>query len=107
MLAFRFLAGLGGCAPQTVGGGVLGDLWRTEERGMAVALYTLAPVLGPALGPLLGAWISEKTTWRWSFWAVTMFGAAVQILIFFTLPETYGPRIRKSLLSPHSLQNDN
>ncbi|EME46470.1 hypothetical protein DOTSEDRAFT_42977 [Dothistroma septosporum NZE10] len=93
MLAFRFLSGLGGCVPQVTGGGVLSDLWRAEERGMAMALYTLAPLLGPALGPIMGAWITEKTTWRWSFWAVTMFGAAVQILIFFTLPETYGPRI--------------
>ena len=42
---------------------------------------------------MIGAWITEKTTWRWSFWAVTMFGTAVQTLIFFTLPETYGPRI--------------
>lgn len=48
MLAFRFLAGLGACAPQTIGGGVLGDLWSSDERGMAVAIYTLAPVLGPA-----------------------------------------------------------
>lgn len=65
MLAFRFLSGLGACAPLTIGGGVLSDLWSPEERGMAVALYSLAPLLGPALGPLLGAWITEKTTWRW------------------------------------------
>lgn len=93
MLAFRFLAGLGACAPQTVGGGVLSDLWTSEERGMAVALYTLAPVLGPSAGPLMGAWIAEKTTWRWSFWAVTIFGVTVQVLIHFTLDETYEPRI--------------
>lgn len=93
MLAFRFLSGLGACAPQTVGGGVLSDLWRSEERGMAVALYTAAPLLGPTLGPLIGAWVTEKSTWRWAFWAVTIFGVLVQVLIFFTLNETYGPRI--------------
>ena len=93
MLAFRFLAGLGACAPQTVGGGVLSDLWTSEERGMAVAIYTLAPILGPAVGPLIGAWITARTTWRWSFWAVTIFGVTVQVLIYFTLPETFAPRI--------------
>jgi MFS family permease len=93
MLAFRFLAGLGACAPQTVGGGVLSDLWTSEERGVAVALYTLAPVLGPSAGPLIGAWITERTTWRWSFWAVTIFGVSVQVLIYFTLAETFAPRI--------------
>lgn len=93
MLAFRFLAGLGACAPQTIGGGVLSDLWTSEERGKAVALYTLAPILGPSLGPLIGAFVSEKATWRWSFWAVTMFGVTVQVLFYFTAAETYGPRI--------------
>lgn len=93
MIAFRFLSGLGACTPQTVGGGVLSDLWKSEERGTAVALYTLAPILGPSFGPIIGAWIAEKTTWRWCFWAVTIFGVVVQVLIYFTLPETYGPRI--------------
>jgi MFS family permease len=87
MLAFRFLAGLGACAPQTVGGCVLSDLWTSEERGMAVALYTLAPVLGPSVGPLMGACITERTIWLWSFWAVTIFGVVVQGLIYFTLSE--------------------
>ena len=93
MLAFRFLSGLGACVAPTVGGGVLGDLFRSEERGMAVAVYTLAPLLGPSIGPLIGAWVTERVSWRGGFWAVTMFGAAIQILVYFTLPETYGPRL--------------
>ena len=93
MLAFRMLAGIGACAPQTIGGGVLSDMWSSEQRGMAVAIYSLAPILGPSVGPLIGAWITEKTTWRWSFYAVTIFGAVVQILIYFTLNETFGPLI--------------
>lgn len=65
LIAFRFLAGLGGSAPLAVGGGALGDCWRPEERGRAIALYSLAPLLGPVLGPVAGAWIAQKTTWRW------------------------------------------
>lgn len=65
LIAFRFLAGLGGSAPLAVGGGVLGDCWRPEERGRAIALYSLAPLLGPVLGPVAGAWIAQRTTWRW------------------------------------------
>ena len=52
MLTFRILAGIGACAPQTVGGGVLSDCFRSEERGMAVAVYTLGPTLGPSLAPM-------------------------------------------------------
>ena len=48
-----------------IGGGVLGDCWKPEERGQAIALYSLAPLLGPVIGPVAGAWIAEKSTWRW------------------------------------------
>ena len=41
-LAFRFLSGLGACTLLTIGAGVLSDLWRAEEIGMAVGLYTSA-----------------------------------------------------------------
>ncbi|KAF7929017.1 hypothetical protein EAE99_004761 [Botrytis elliptica] len=64
-----------------------------EEIGMAIGLYTLAPLLAPALGPLLGAWIVERSTWKWCFFSITIFGVIVQTLVFFTLKETYGPRI--------------
>ena len=57
------------CGRDTViialGGGVIGDCWRTEERGKAIAVYSLAPLLGPSIGPLIGAWIAQRTTWRW------------------------------------------
>ena len=39
-----------------VGGGVLGDVWHAEERGKAIAIYTLAPLLGPVIGPVCGGW---------------------------------------------------
>jgi hypothetical protein len=50
LIAFRFLAGLGGSAPLALGGGVLSDCWRAEERGKAISIYSLAPLLGPAVG---------------------------------------------------------
>lgn len=53
LIAFRFLAGLGGSAPLALGGGVLSDCWRAEERGKAISIYSLAPLLGPAVGKLL------------------------------------------------------
>ena len=35
-----------------LGGGVLSDCWRAEERGKAIAIYSLAPFIGPAVGPI-------------------------------------------------------
>ena len=65
LIAFRFLAGLGGSAPPAVGGAVIGDLFDAEHRGQAISIYSLAPLLGPVIGPIAGAWIAEKSTWRW------------------------------------------
>ena len=50
MLAFRFLSGLGGSAPLAIGGGVLSDVFEAHERGKAISIYSLAPLLGPAIG---------------------------------------------------------
>ncbi|KAG1731336.1 MFS polyamine transporter [Suillus paluster] len=105
LLAFRFLAGLGGSAPLSIGGGVLGDCWRPEERGAAFAIYSLAPLLGPVIGPITGAWIAERSTWRWVFRSSSIVDAAILIIGLFVLQETYAPlllerkaeRIRKSM----------
>lgn len=48
-----------------IGGGVLGDVWKAEQRGQAMAIYTLAPQLGPCIGPICGAWIAARSSWRW------------------------------------------
>lgn len=94
MIVFRLLAGIGGSAPMAVGG-VLGDCWHPEERGKAVGIYSLAPLLGPALGPLVGAWIAEKTTWRWVFWSTSITAVLVQISGLFFLQETFPPTLLK------------
>lgn len=60
LIAFRFLSGLGGSAPLALGGGVLGDCFHAEERGRAIAIYSLAPLLGPAVGPIAGGFIALK-----------------------------------------------
>lgn len=44
---------------------MISDTWGTHERGKAIAIYSLAPLLGPVIGPVAGAWIAEKSTWRW------------------------------------------
>ncbi|KAJ7680192.1 major facilitator superfamily domain-containing protein [Mycena olivaceomarginata] len=93
LLAFRFLSGLGGSAPLAIGGGVLGDIWEAEERGQALAIYSLAPLLGPVVGPLCGAFIAEKSTWRWVFWSTSIVDVGIQILGILYLRESYAPFI--------------
>ncbi|KAL1733727.1 major facilitator superfamily domain-containing protein [Schizophyllum commune] len=105
IIVFRFFAGLGGSSPLSVGGGVLSDVWRAEERGAAIAIYSLMPLLGPVIAPVTGAWVAERTTWRWVFWSTSIFTCFVQALGLIFLRETFEPvllarkanRIRKEL----------
>jgi MFS family permease len=44
-------------------------------------------------GPIAGGFISQNTTWRWVFWAVSIADAAVQISGIFFLQETWAPKL--------------
>ncbi|KAK2060985.1 major facilitator superfamily transporter [Colletotrichum caudatum] len=91
LIAFRFFAGLGGSAPLAIGGGVLADLFEAEQRGKAISIYTLMPMLGPAIGPIAGGFVTENTTWRWIFYSTTILTAVIQSIGIFVLQETYAP----------------
>ena len=93
MIICRFFAGLGGSAPLSIGGGVLSDCWHPEQRGRAIAIYSLAPLVGPALGPIAGAFITANTTWRWIFWASCLLCVGIQLIGLFLLQETYAPKL--------------
>ncbi|KAL8728861.1 MAG: hypothetical protein Q9166_005101 [cf. Caloplaca sp. 2 TL-2023] len=109
MIAFRFLSGLGGSATLAVrsnfslcdsrtdrfqiGGGVLSDCWKAEQRGRAISLYSLAPLLGPAIGPIAGGFVTENTTWRWTFYTTSIADALIQLSGLFFLRETYPPKL--------------
>ncbi|KAL9078145.1 MAG: hypothetical protein Q9157_002939 [Trypethelium eluteriae] len=50
LIASRFLAGFGASAIYALAGGVLGDVWRPEQRGRSLGVYMLIPLLGAAVG---------------------------------------------------------
>jgi MFS family permease len=52
LIAARFLAGFGASAIYALAGGVLGDVWRPEQRGRSLGIYLVIPVLGAAVGSL-------------------------------------------------------
>lgn len=71
------------------------DLWAPEERGKAVGLYTLGPLLGPVLGPIAGGFIAERTTWRWVFYATSIVAGISEVLGLIFLRETYPPVLKR------------
>lgn len=64
LIVFRFFAGIGGSGCLTIGGGVISDLFRREQRGLAMAIYGAGPLLGPVIGPICGGFIAQRAGWR-------------------------------------------
>ncbi|MCJ1281917.1 hypothetical protein MMC26_001240 [Xylographa opegraphella] len=89
LIGFRFLAGCAGSAVLTMGGGTVADLFRQEERGSAIALFSAGPLLGPVVGPVAGGFLSQAKGWRWVFWVIAIFAGALTIVCFLVLRESY------------------
>ncbi|KAK3369718.1 major facilitator superfamily domain-containing protein [Lasiosphaeria ovina] len=81
LIVFRFFTGVGGSGCLTLGAGVIADVFRTDERGFAIGIYTLGPLIGPTLGPVIGGFLSQSIGWRWDFWIVLIAGSTVTALI--------------------------
>lgn len=92
ILILRFFCGFFASPALAVAGGTITDIWRPEERGVAMALFCVAPFLGPVLGPIVGGFAAEEKGWKWTQWVSLMFSGAILPLVVF-LPETYKPVI--------------
>lgn len=89
----RFLGGLGGCAPLNVGAGTLADIWSDKERQKAMALYSLAPLLGPCIAPIISSFVVVRTNWHWCFFYLAIFNFCVGAVGLCIFEETYQPRL--------------
>lgn len=88
LIVFRFFSGVGGAGCLTLGGGVISDIFRADQRGFAMGIWTLGPLFGPNVGPLIGGFIAETIGWRWDFWIVLIVAVIVTALIEFLNKET-------------------
>ncbi|KAI1747785.1 synaptic vesicle transporter [Xylaria castorea] len=88
LLVFRLFAGLGGSACLSIGGGIVSDLFDSNERGVATAVFALGPLLGPVIGPIIGGFLSQASGWRWVFWLLLIIGSLTALLQIFASRET-------------------
>src|ERR1700753_4267417 len=77
----------------TLVGGTLADLWKNEERGVPMAVFSAVPFVGPAIGPLVGGFLSDAAGWRWLYWIQLILSAVCWMLISITVPETHAPTL--------------
>ncbi|CAI7582146.1 unnamed protein product [Penicillium palitans] len=109
LLAFRLFAGISGSSPVTLGAGSVADMFVREERGAALSIYGLGPLMGPVIGPIAGGYLSQAQGWRWVFWLLAIVSGVAVIIVSILQSETYEPvllrrratRIRKEMGHPH------
>jgi multidrug resistance protein len=92
LLISRAISGLGFSAPMCLVGGTLADIWRPQERGLAMAMFSAAPFLGPVIGPLAGGYLGDAAGWRWLYWLQLILGGISWVMITL-VPETYAPTV--------------
>ncbi|KAF2472292.1 MFS general substrate transporter [Lindgomyces ingoldianus] len=108
LIIMRLLAGTGGSACLTIGSGVISDLFLPEQRGKAMAMYSLGILFGPVLGPICGGFIAQRAGWKWDFWVVFIAGVTITSGIILMGRETNAivlidrktARLRKELNRP-------
>ncbi|KAF9009713.1 major facilitator superfamily domain-containing protein [Cyathus striatus] len=94
LMIFRFIQALGASPGMSVGAGVLGDIYKLEERGGAMGVFFAAILVGATLAPLAGGAAAHYASWRILQFSLGVFGLISFIFTLFFLPETSHPGSR-------------
>jgi DHA2 family multidrug resistance protein len=95
IVIFRILQGMCGAALVPLSQAVMFDIYPAEQRGRAMALWTMGVMIGPIFGPILGGWLTENHSWRWVFYINVPFGVVTAFGLLTFLKETsYGKKAR-------------
>jgi DHA2 family multidrug resistance protein len=100
LIFFRVLQGTTGGGLQPLSQAVLLEEFPPEERGKAMAFWSLGIVAAPVLGPTLGGWITDTYSWRWVFYInlpVGLFSLLMISLFLYDPPYIRRERLRVDL----------
>lgn len=80
LVFFRFIQGLGGGALLVTSQTIITEVYPSEKRGMAQALYGMGVIVGPTLGPPLGGYIVDHFSWPYIFYINIPIGVIATLL---------------------------
>ncbi len=82
LIVFRVLQGITGGGLQPLSQAVMLEEFPVEERGKAMASWSIGIIAAPILGPTLGGWITDSYSWRWVFYINLPVGMISLLMIF-------------------------
>lgn len=88
MVFFRFMQGVFGASLVPLSQSIMLQIFPGEQRGKAMAIWSMGVMVAPILGPTLGGWLTETVSWRWTFYINLPVGIASFFLALRHVPET-------------------
>lgn len=84
---FRMGVGIGEAGGSPPSYSLISDYFRPEERGTALAIYSLGVPAGSMFGSALGGWIAAEWGWRTAFFVMGVPGIILAILLLLVVRE--------------------
>jgi predicted MFS family arabinose efflux permease len=99
LIVFRLCSGATSASVQAVGAGTIADIWESFERGRAMGIFYLGPLLGPLFAPIIGGALAQELGWQATMWFLAIYGLVVELCILLFLPETLAKKKKDELPS--------
>lgn len=97
LLACRALQGMSAGAGVVIGRAIVRDLLSGADAQRALAQITMVFGIAPAAAPIIGGWLQTAFGWPSVFAFLTLFGVALFVAAYTTLPESLPPEARQRL----------
>ncbi|KAF1736509.1 MFS antiporter QDR3 [Beauveria bassiana] len=94
LIVMRIGVGGASASVQAVGAGTIADIWEPRERGLAMSMFYLGPLLGPLFAPIIGGALSQAFGWKSTMWFLAIYGGVIQ----FAKPPYSYPELTVGLL---------
>lgn len=92
LMISRFFSGVFGSCPLAVVAAIFSDIYNSQTRGPAIAMFSSTVFLGPLLAPFIGGFINlSYLGWRWTAYIPAIMGYAAFVLNLVFLKESYPP----------------
>ncbi|KDN62005.1 putative major facilitator superfamily transporter [Colletotrichum sublineola] len=93
VLAARVVQGMGAGASETIAPAVVGEVFFVDERGRAMAVYTVFLCAGSIVGGVAGGYIGFSKGWAHIFWVGVAISAFCFVCTILFVPETLYDRV--------------